>query len=272
MLAAPNPTAFDLNFRAFGVPVRVHPTFWLTMALLGGALSMGPGNRNLVPVLTFIVAGFVSILVHEFGHALSYRARGQWPSIVLYYFGGLAIGQREEPNPWWRLLIVLAGPAAGFALMGLSLVAGGLYFGVGPGGLLAMLGVPIGLHLGDVDQLRGAFFQGGAIGPSFWFDMVSVNLLWNLLNILPVYPLDGGQAAGTLLTLRDRRRGQQWMHMLSLVVAAGMVVFCLTAGQGLQVTAIFFGILALQNFQMLQALQHIRAGGFGDDADDWWRR
>lgn len=272
MLAAPATTSFDLNFRAFRIPVRVHPSFWLTMALLGGALGLGPGNRALTPVLTFIVAGFVSILIHEFGHGLLYRACGQWPGIVLYYFGGLTIGQSEERNPWRRLMIVLAGPAAGFALMGLSLVIGGLAFGVAPGGLLTMLGLPLGLRLGDPDALRPLLLQGDTPAFHFWWDMVSVNLLWNLLNMLPIYPLDGGQAVGVLFGLRNRREGQRWLHMLSLVVAAGMIVFCLTAAQGLQMTAILFGILALQNFQMLQALQHIRAGGFGEDADDWWRR
>ncbi|MFO0958091.1 MAG: hypothetical protein U0800_11795 [Isosphaeraceae bacterium] len=272
MLAAPEPTSFDLSFRAFKIPVRVHPSFWVTMALLGGALSVGPNNRNLVPVFTFIVAGFISILVHEFGHGLTYRAFGQWPRLVLYYFGGLAIGQQEERNPWRRLMIILAGPAAGFALMGLSLWAGGLFYGVGPGGLLAFLGLPIGLRLGDIEALQPALSRGETPGFHFWWDMVSVNLLWNVLNMLPVYPLDGGQAAGVLLGLRDRRRGQQWLHILSIAVAALLIVYCLMSDRGLQITAILFGILALQNFQMLQALQHIRAGGFGDDADDWWRR
>ena len=77
-LLEPPPTRFDLHFTFFGVPVRVEPWFWL-MSLI---LAVRPG----VPpkfVLIWMVAVFVSILIHEFCHALAIRYYGWRPRIIL---------------------------------------------------------------------------------------------------------------------------------------------------------------------------------------------
>ena len=57
-LSEPSTTPYDLQFRIVGVPVRVHPLFWL------GGLVMGASN-DLVGVLLWIAVIFVSILIHE---------------------------------------------------------------------------------------------------------------------------------------------------------------------------------------------------------------
>ena len=61
-------TPYDLRFRLLGIPVRIHPMFWLIMALLGWE------NRNLGAVLLWVACALVSILVHEFGHGLMSKA------------------------------------------------------------------------------------------------------------------------------------------------------------------------------------------------------
>src|SRR5262249_28285266 len=144
MLAAPEPTAYDLRFRALGVPVRVHPTFWVAMLLLGGGLELGAG-ADVWPVVGFIGGGFVSILVHGYCHAPTYRACGQWPRIVLYYLGGLAIGTAEERRPERRLAIILGGPGAGLLLLLATLGVGMVLSGQGPQGALALCGYYLGL-------------------------------------------------------------------------------------------------------------------------------
>src|SRR5262245_18027056 len=222
MLAAPEPTAYDLRFRALGVPVRVHPTFWVTMLLLGGALNLGVGNADIWPMLVCTGVGFVSILVHEFGHALAYRAFGQWPRVVLYYLGGLAIGTAEERRPERRLAIILAGPGAGLLLLLLTLVVGMVFFGLSFQDLPTLCASILGLRWGDVFSviLR---IPGGRIPSLIFLDLIEVNLLWTLLNLLPVFPLDGGQAAGVLLSMHDRHRGQVRLHVLSMITAGLMV-------------------------------------------------
>ena len=58
-----------IQFSLFGIPVRVEPIFWLTLALIGGGLS-ARDSESLLVVALFVLAGFVSVLIHEMGHAL----------------------------------------------------------------------------------------------------------------------------------------------------------------------------------------------------------
>ena len=143
--------------------------------------------------------------------------------------------------------------------------------GVEVGDIVDLLKFYLSVPGGDPGALRLVRSRNEAL--LFVFnDLIEVNLLWSLLNLLPVFPLDGGQATGVILTWRDRRRGAFQLHVVSLVTAGAMVVFCLSRGNGLLFTALLFGMLGLQNFQMLQAMRHLRSPSFGEDADDWWRR
>src|ERR1700678_3725363 len=96
------------HFRLGGIPVSVHPLFWLTTVIMGG-------NRNNPGMLLIWVAVcFVSILLHEIGHVLAYRAFGETGGVLLYSWGGLAIPDRAvRRTALAQVLISLAGPLAG---------------------------------------------------------------------------------------------------------------------------------------------------------------
>jgi hypothetical protein len=81
----PPPTRFDLRFSIAGIPVRVHPLFWVI------ALLFASGSNNLLNIATWIIGIFISILVHELGHALAFRRYGQDSYIVLHFAGGLTV-------------------------------------------------------------------------------------------------------------------------------------------------------------------------------------
>src|SRR5262245_44712779 len=104
----------------FGIHVRVHPFFWLIACLLGADYleRLGP-----VYLLLWVACMFVSILVHELGHVVMGRAFGARGHIVLYSFGGLAIGSSDLPRRWQRVAVLFAGPFAGFLLFGMVYVA-----------------------------------------------------------------------------------------------------------------------------------------------------
>ena len=77
-----------LKFRLFGIPVMIEGWFWLSAVLLGGGYTAhNPKDWMLVGVWTAVM--FVSILVHEFGHALVGSHFGTHPAIKLHGFGGL---------------------------------------------------------------------------------------------------------------------------------------------------------------------------------------
>ena len=96
----PPRTAYDLHFRIAGIPIRVHPLFWLA-ALILGTSGNWDAEGNVDPdagmqLLMWTGVLFVSILVHELGHSFVIRYFGQLPRIVLYMLGGLAITDAES--------------------------------------------------------------------------------------------------------------------------------------------------------------------------------
>jgi Zn-dependent protease len=237
MLGMPEPTAYDVRFRLLGIPVRVHPLFWLVTAMMGGA----GGDETLGPILIWIGCVFVSILVHEYGHGLTARSFRYAPSIVLYGMGGLCYSESERQTPWQRLAVLLAGPGAGLLFYGL---------------------IELGLHTLGIPESR--------LAREILGDLIQINLFWSLFNLLPIWPLDGGQITGVLLSMLNRRKGMNWAHVVSLVTAALVAMMWFKVNQLFM--GIFFALLAVMNFQILQAHHHTAKYGAMDDDADWWKR
>lgn len=192
MLSEPQDTPADLHFSLGGVPVRVSAWFWLAAALIGwNACQSYAGNdqRALLQFLfLWVVAVFVSLMVHEFGHALAYRLFGQQARVVLYHFGGLAVpeswGRRGYLRPLERLLVAAAGPLAQLGCA--ALIAAGLRAaGYAVPLPFAALSTTLGLAGGRDFESPYAFALADFL--------LAVNILWPLVNLVPVPPLDGGQ-------------------------------------------------------------------------------
>jgi len=196
LLAEPHPTSADWQFELAGIRVRVSVWFWLGALLLGWGICQsfarihhGGDQRALIGYLilwTGVVLG--SILVHELGHALAYRFFGQGSQIVVYHLGGLAIpdawGSRVQLRPWQRLIVSAAGPLAQLAL------AAALVAGLKAGGWFVPFPIPA---LGrSLDLSSGREIESLSLTALVTF-LLSVNVFWPLLNLLPVPPLDGGQ-------------------------------------------------------------------------------
>jgi stage IV sporulation protein FB len=261
-------TPFDLKFRLLGVPVRIHPLFWAV------AMVMGWQKNDLPLVMLWVLCVLLSILVHEYGHALMSRAFGYSASIVLWGMGGLCYSQGERQSPRERLAVVFAGPGAGFVLCGLVMLVGTVLFGITPVGHLQAAGSIVGLGDDSEVAIRIVRILGGESARRFAYYsyrfLVFINLYWGLLNLLPIWPLDGGQAAQVLLSLYDRQRGQRWSHILALLVAGGLALVVYQLSKDMFLT-IFFGYFALVNYQMLQTLHQAHSMGLYQE-DEWWRR
>src|SRR5262245_61996593 len=105
--------------KVFGIPLSVDASFFMIVGVLGA-------NRLARPALLvqWIVVVFVSVAIHEFGHALVGRAFGLSPQILIYGMGGLTSWSEPRPvTPTRRIAISLAGPMAGFAFWGLCYAA-----------------------------------------------------------------------------------------------------------------------------------------------------
>ncbi len=254
-LAEPERTAYDLHFSVFGIPVRVHPLFWLA------ALILGTGeNISAKETLLRVVVAFVSILVHELGHAAAIIYYGWRPRVTLYGLGGLASynpsfsdsyesysGQAVRPST--QIMISLAGPIAGFLLAALTV---GLVYLAG-NSIYFQWGGPLGFSMSVV---------GTQTDYAAWLinSLIFINVFWGLVNLLPIYPLDGGQVSRELFSLGEPRRGIEYSLMLSIAVAAAVAVYAAFIMKSF-FTGFLFGYLAFASYQALQRLQ--RHGGYG---------
>lgn len=262
LLGEPQPTAYDLNFNVLGFQVRIHPLFWL-LALI---FSSGGGRPDPSLILIGIPAILVSILVHELGHALAMRYYGQNARIVLYAFGGLAIPEtggfnfasQRSRRPMDQIVISGAGPFAGFLLAVVTACAV-----MAAGGKI----VPIfeGLMPRVVADTSGTTLQQEQLNLLVQM-LLFINIWWTILNLMPVYPLDGGQIAREVFVLIDSWRGIQNSLYLSLFIAGLLAFWGLSNGE--MYLGLLFGSLAYSNWEVIQQISG-RGGGFGGQRGPW---
>ncbi len=237
-LQEPEPTRGDLNFSVLGFPVRVHPMFWLMTALM--AWSGGEREQPPQELVIWLGVVFVSILVHELGHALAARFFGGQASIVLYQFGGLAMHYPQPRYTWQRVAISLAGPAAGFLLAIVTMI------------LVGATGHRIEFVL-DWNPFRWKKIEGLNAALAVHF-LMFVNVYWGLFNLLPIYPLDGGQVARNLLVRYDYQDGLRKSHWISVITAVALAVYVWVDSDGQRMlTVLMLGFLAFQNYQELRS-------------------
>lgn len=186
------------------------------------------GYRDPAQGIIWAISITLSLLVHEFGHALVARRLRHDPSIMLHGFGGLTSRSRRGRDVD-EAAIVAMGPAAGLAL-----------------GLLVF-----GLWL-----LVGRFGAGSPVLAMVVYTMLYACIVWNLLNLLPLWPLDGGQlmrlGMGRFLSPQMAAR---ITHGISLAMIVLLAVYAYR--HGMIFSLVILLMLGVQNVQAIQS----RAGG-----------
>ncbi len=188
------------------------------MAFIGGGLHAA-NSTDILLVLVFVFAGFLSIMIHELGHALTIRKYGLPAAITLRAFGGYASFPAGMLDRKQSFVVTAAGPALQFV------------FGV----LLIVLAPSISIP-------EGSLFL------PFLRDLIWVSIAWSILNCLPVYPMDGGQMMAAILGPKKQHN----VHLISSIVAVIIGV----AGYlylGTILLPIFMAFFAWQNWQSYQA-------------------
>lgn len=144
----------------FGIPVRGHWSTALVALLLGANLTIALG---VIGGAIAIVAFFVSLVLHELGHALVARRFGVGTQhIDLWALGGVARLDREPPTPLADGLIAAAGPLVNIALGGGLLVAAALSDDWAGSTIVVWLAI-VNLALAAFNLLPGAPLDGGRI-------------------------------------------------------------------------------------------------------------
>jgi len=208
------------RFTIFGIPVVVQPFFWITLVIVSGAMDAStPGD--MFRILLFVLAGFISILIHELGHALTARKFGAYSEITLQAFGGYAAYSGARLTRVQSFLVTAAGPAIQILL-----------------GLAVWCLIPL--------MLPGITYH------AFYFLLVlkEISIFWAVLNLLPVLPLDGGQMLNAVLG-PQRIRITLWVTII-VSVLVGLLMFERTH------SILFSLFLCMFGWQAYQALQQHR--------------
>lgn len=191
------------------IPITIHPFFWLFAALLGWLMS-----GTFMGCLIWVGIIFVSVLIHEFGHALAAVIFKQKARIQLVALGGLTMFDGPKLKFWQQFIITLNGPLFGFFLFLLATA------------LLTIPFPPFFLKILKATQLA--------------------NLFWTVVNLIPVLPLDGGQLLRIVLEGLFGVRGFKASLLIGSVIAL-LFSFYFFMLQNFLAGAFFF-LFAFQSF------------------------
>lgn len=207
-----------MRFKIFGIPIHIRPSFWLVAAIIFPFELRILGRPESWPFLAaWLVVVAVSVIAHELGHAVTARRFGAEVDMTLYALGGFTRWATTQPiSPWRRVLVAAAGSSVGFVLGGL---------------------VYLGLENGLVDESSRVL---GFALESFW----QVNILWGVLNWLPVRPLDGGHIFLGSMQALFGKAGERIADVVFPVVTVAGGLFAYTQGY---VIAALFAIFILMD-------------------------
>ncbi|OJH41725.1 M50 family metallopeptidase [Cystobacter ferrugineus] len=210
---------FSWHFNLGRIPVVVEPSFWLITAMFG---MIGGRLDDWRFVVSWVAVCFVSILIHELGHALMAMSLGcDVAGIRLYAFGGLTYPDRMLSR-WRDVAVTAAGPFAGFLFGGVMIAVN--YF-VPPQTPLAR---------------------------TIFTDLMFVNFGWGIINLLPVLPLDGGQILRGVLG-PTRQRLTLWVGVIVAGAATSLFLFIRAF-----FAAFMFGRMAFDCWQALSVTHDVK--------------
>ncbi|MBB63765.1 MAG: hypothetical protein CMO81_01740 [Waddliaceae bacterium] len=212
------------------IPVTIHPIFWLLVGVLGFLLG-----QTLAAPIIWVCSIALSVLVHEYGHALTAVSFGQKASIDLVGLGGITRRNGPEIGLLKEAIIVANGPLFTFFIVAVSTSV---------------------IHLASLDPENPAL-PLPIIG--YFINLAYLNGIWAVLNLLPIMPLDGGQLLRIGFQGAFGFKGIRWATVLSVVFAFAFAGLAAYTGQ-------FFLLVVFSLFAM-EGVRHFQALGKMTEAD-----
>ncbi|MCS7017687.1 MAG: site-2 protease family protein [Cytophagales bacterium] len=209
-----------------GIQVQIHWTFLILIAwIIFSNLSAGNTAEQTFWAVLFVLAIFVCVTLHEFGHALAARRYGiETQDITLLPIGGLARLTSMPEKPVEELVVALAGPAVNI--------------------VISLLIYPFL----DIEQAVAATINLRAVdGESFLFSLMAVNLWLAVFNMIPAFPMDGGRVLRALLCFRmERATATRIAAGVGQFLAIGFVILGFFGGNPFLIFIGFFIFLGAQ--------------------------
>lgn len=216
-----------------GTKVRVHVTFVILLVFLAVTFWSSGGARAAMVGVTFFLALFLCVVLHEFGHALAARRYGiRTPDITLYPIGGIARLERMPKTPSHELVVAVAGPMVNVVIAVVLLASVG--------------GLP------SVEQLAN-FGEMNLV--SFVARLALVNIMLVVFNLIPAFPMDGGRMLRALLAMVvPRAKATRWAATTGQVIAVVGALLAVSVGMWwLLIIAAFVFFAAGQEASMSDA-------------------
>lgn len=196
--------------RLFSIDVFLHWTFIFvpTLLIYEWRIRMGLAWPLIAILSSLVVGAFVSVLLHEYGHALAARKFGvKTRDILLTPIGGLARLEQMSRDPWHEFFITIAGPLVNLVLA--------LFF--------LLITAAMGL---DWQLPEGVPVRQQLVPMMMW-----INMALFLFNLIPAFPMDGGRILRSLLAMKMARRpATQIAVMLGQVLSLIAIVFGVYSG------------------------------------------
>lgn len=201
--------------RFLGIDVYVHFTFFLLLVWI--AIAQYSRTRNIAEAaieLAFVCLIFLTIVMHEYGHALTARLFGvKTRDITLLPIGGVARLERIPENPGQEFLIAVAGPAVNVVLAALCFVA------------LVASG-----RWGPEAAASAGLLQGGLVER-----LLIVNIALVVFNMIPAFPMDGGRVLRSILAA-----GMDYARATQIAASIGQFIAVLLGFAGFFVSPMLF--------------------------------
>ncbi|MDB9720974.1 site-2 protease family protein [Winogradskyella sp.] len=222
-----------------GIRISVHWTFSLLIVwIVFDELKRGGNAKSILFNITFILAVFGCVVLHELGHALmAKRFNIKTEKITLLPIGGMASFEKLPESPKQELLVVIAGPMVNMVIAIL------LYF---------IVPVQRFMQL-DFTETFEVLMRYNI--QSFLFFLFIVNIGLVIFNLIPAFPMDGGRILRALLALKiGRVKATKIATTLGLIMAVLFFLIGLLYNPFLIFIALFVFLGALSENQMVQHL------------------
>ncbi len=177
----------------FGIPVQIHWTFGLIFVwVLYVGFRENWDWASIVWSAMFVMALFVCVVMHEFGHALTARKYGvNTRDIILSPIGGVARLDRLPEKPMQEFYVAIAGPLVNIGIMAI----------LSP--YLLLVTVDQRAQLFSIfNNSNNVFVRDLTPVDFFIFGLIFLNGMLAVFNLLPAFPMDGGRVLRALLSIR----------------------------------------------------------------------
>jgi Zn-dependent protease/CBS domain-containing protein len=234
--------------RAFGIDVKVHWTFLLLLAFFGFTAYQNSGDLGSALVtVAIIVALFVCVLLHEYGHSLVAQRLGiEIADITILPIGGLARLKSLPEKPWDEVKIAIAGPLV-------NVVLAPIFFG-------------IAILLGGGITMPPNILEGVQSAAQVFVYLGFINVALVVFNLIPAFPMDGGRVLRGLLATRlgPVRATDISSAVGQFFAAAFFLIGLLTGNLLLALIAVFIFFGAGGEAQMVRQREQMRGLSVSD--------